>query len=109
MSNDLTPKDIVAWCRTQAKKFNDIADTVESTFHSNGIEAMRELELPAGTPDDDEKILNSVRAILREKAKRFGELAELTGARRKRLEKLLTPDRGFEVGPQGWITVKDKN
>lgn len=61
------------------------------------------------TPDDDEKILNSVKEILRDKSKRISELAELTGARYRRLEKLLTPEKGFTIGKMGWVSFGEND
>ena len=99
---DLSPPLIVAWFRNQAKRFNDMADYVESTFEvkmprmSNGA-TMKPEEL------SEENILKAVA----KRGHRIGDLARRFNVAPSQVEEIIsTPDSKLHVGFAGWVQRK---
>ncbi|HWY39346.1 MAG TPA: hypothetical protein VNX27_00980, partial [Chthoniobacterales bacterium] len=68
---DLSPPLIVAWFRSQAKRFNDMADFVEATFE------VKMPKLPDTTiTDTDEPTPANIRRVVEKEGHRISDLAK---------------------------------
>ena len=98
--NDLTPQQIVAWYRAQAKKFNEMADYTEQTFMPTT--AMRDGHI-AFNSISGEELENAVR----EKSGRIKDLADRLGTSEEEIENHLEPKSRVYIAGRGWLKIRE--
>jgi len=100
----LTPAEISAWFREQAKTFLFIADTVDKTFSN-----MPTTPMSKGSTLSETISVEAVRELVLEKSMRVATIAKHFGVPQYEVEKIVSPpENGFVKGEQGWITAKWK-
>jgi hypothetical protein len=100
--SQLTPKEIASWFRSQARTFDQMADTIEKTF-SGGPMPMSSAVLPLKAPPG----IAEVREALSQKARRAADIADEFGVTKAEIERLLTdPESGVEDAGRGWWRLK---
>lgn len=102
----LSPADIAKWFRHQAKTFNQMADTVETTFKASPT-AKQDREQPA-LPTLGTVTPEAVRKAVSKNALRVATLAKMFSVEAHVIEGIVkNPDNGLVVGNKGWIKPKE--
>jgi hypothetical protein len=99
VSQELSPQDVVRWFRTQAKSFQQMADTVEATFKINSVRFAPDTSLTAITADH-------LKEAIKEKGKqmRVATLAKQFNVENHVIKSIVQdPKSGLEIGEKGWI------
>lgn len=92
--NNMSANDLVSALRKKASEFNSIATTLEQNFTSGVV--IPEIK-------NSVSVVETIRKYMDKKAYRSVKLAKQFGISREDIEKLLTPQNGFETGEKGWI------
>ena len=100
---NLNTTDVTAWFRLKAKEFNNIADSLESTFSgANGAATPQ-----AAAPPIVEVNLDQVKNAIGSKASRAKEIAITLNTTRKRVLSVVQANpNDFELIGRGWIKRK---
>jgi hypothetical protein len=107
--SDLTPQQIVAWFRNQAKKFTEMADFTEQTF-SQPIRYKRTLESHYETtvgPAPAQITAAQLEESVRKKGGRVKDLAERLKTDEATIEGLLDPGSRVYKAERGWLKLKE--
>ena len=99
--SELSPPLIVAWFRNQAKRFNDMADYIESTL---------EVKVPkigngatAPEPLNEENIIR----VIQDRGHRVGDLAKRFNVTPSEVDEIIdAPGSKLTVGFAGWVQEK---
>lgn len=99
---DLTPTEIADWFRERAKLFNQMANTVESTFKLIPQTDDKTPQLPhMGIVTAD-----TIKKLVAKKQMRVATLASQLSVDELEIEKIVrNPDSGLVKGNRGWISV----
>ena len=99
MNQDLAPQDVVAWMRQQAKRFTEMADSIERTFQLNGHQQ----------PFDDQIASRILRVLDDNKARRVNQIAAEIDIAEKDIRRVINDRRAtFDVNERGWVTIADR-
>jgi len=104
---NISTSDVIGWLREQARLFNQMADTIQSTFQvSQGISAVNGQQT---LPNLGTITVEKIREAVSQKAMRTATLAAQFSVPEYDVQKVLdSPDSGLKKGKQGWITLEDK-
>lgn len=102
MPDSLSPATVAAWMRSQAARFNEMADEIEATFNMNGRPPSVG-RTPSGTTTD------RVRQLLSDgKARRPATIANELGLKETSVIGVVTqPNSGLVRNERGWVTLSD--
>ncbi|MGO9528307.1 MAG: hypothetical protein ACLP0A_12120 [Verrucomicrobiia bacterium] len=107
MNPDKAVVDFIAFCRTKAKEYTELADTVEAKLRANGTTPLVLPHTDSLAPVKDEEVLARAKTALAEKNRRMKNLLTITGASKRQLNRLLTSENGFETAERGWIKLRN--
>lgn len=105
MNPDKAVADFITWCRAEAAKYTELAETVEAKLRANGTAPLPLSPSVRREPVKDELVLSIVKNALADKQRRMKNLIALTGATKRQLEKLLTAENGIAVKERGWFDL----
>lgn len=102
---DLTPGDISEWLRERARTFNQMAESIESTF--------KFMPSPESVTNPVARNFGAigvdmVRRAVSEKAMRVATIAKHFNVPEYEVERIIdSSESGLKRGNKGWITIKD--
>ena len=101
---DLNPQNIAKWFREQARRFNDIADTLDGTFASgnmlptNGVRARTRVVLDA----------ELIQKMVKKRGHRVSDLARALDAQPEQIRDIIEePGSGLKIIPRGWVKATE--
>ncbi len=113
METNLSPEEIVAWLRNQAKKFNDMATTIEQTFKiepvvgAEGVTRYQRKIAPIAQPRTGTVTAEELEKSVAQKSGRVDDLAQRHNVEKSTITSLLEPKSKVYVAERGWLKVRE--
>ncbi len=109
MSIDKTAVDFIAWCRAEAMKYTELANTVEAKLRASGTIPLALSPSDNGATLTDEAVIASAKKHLAISNLRMKNLRDITGASKRQLKRVLTADNGFDTSSgRGWVKLLEE-
>ncbi|MGA3171190.1 MAG: hypothetical protein ABSE62_09255 [Chthoniobacteraceae bacterium] len=107
---DISPQDIAAWFRAQAKKYAAMADSVEAEFC--GRQGSGSNSNPFSKPPPPLGPVNPglIQNAVSERGMRVSALADLFHLSEREMREIIAaPGSGLYIAPRGWVKVDESN